>query len=203
MILLLLALAQEAPADAWKDCKEGTWVKYAKTSKGQKSDVTVTLKKKGEEAFDMEQKGQSPPSFRLDAKFHGRRLEKGDETLKVETTSFKCKIVEFEERKGTIQSTSTTKWLCAEAPGGVVRVEVKNRVHGAGLPEGTWTLAKVKDEVTVGTKKLACWKMETEGGEAWYSKDVPGGLVKMSVRREDMMGEVEEESIEAVEWGTK
>lgn len=203
MILALALFIQEIPGDAWKEFKEGSWAKYAKTSKAGKKDVTETLKKKGEEQLDMERAGEGPPSYRIDAKFHGRRLDVGTETLTVGKKTYACKIVQLEEMQGTIKSMSSKLWLSGEAPGGVVRVEVKERVHGAGLPAGTWTLAKEKEEVTVGKKKLACWKMETEGGSAWYSKEVPGWLVKLEVRREDMLGEVEEESVVLTEWGTK
>lgn len=204
ILALCLALVQENPADAWKDFKEGSWATYKRTVKGQASTVTLTLKKKGEEAYDVDSDSDKRVTgMRLDAKFHGRVGELGDETIKVDGKSFKCRIIDYFERVGVTQETSTRRWICKDAPGTVVKVDAKTKIPGTCLPEGTWELKKLKDEVTVGKKKVACWTMTSGAGTAWYSKDVPGWLVKLDLKKETLTEDVETESWELQEWGTK
>lgn len=186
-ILLCAALIQDVKKEdhPWAAFKAGSWAKLETTMKGEGFDMpatsqTTTVKEVTDEyvvivmdmgGYPMEQK--LPLKGSGDSNAKDEFVDKGTETLAAAGKTFTCQVKEL-----TKGGTTTTTWLCPDAPGGMVKTV--NKTDGGEI---TTILERLEEKVKVGDKEVTCWAWKTSGpgteSMLWYSKQVPGHTVKM------------------------
>jgi hypothetical protein len=170
--------------ESWKKAKPGASITFShsfKPWKGDESKATKTVSVAGANDETVELAiangpeaarhsiliARLTPESTRDDKNTGPRRE----TLTIDGKEYACDV-----KVGTVSALPVTVWWCKDAPWSVARASAGN---------ATTQLLKLKEEIAVGTSKIACsvWKTVADRREvtAWCSPEVPGLVVKVVI----------------------
>lgn len=190
--VICLALAQD-----WSGFREGSSITVRTTTttgstKKVKTEVFTIVKSAETVTVQVETdedgtKTKREDTYRpgVDSVTYGGE-NKGTKDVTIDGVKLKCAILE-ETIEGLAGKTVTRRWICKDAPtlGGLVKQEMSGTASNSSIGS-TFQLLRLKETVKVKGQSFSCWTVETSGADevmktkskAWYSKGMPGTLVK-------------------------
>jgi len=185
----------------WAGFKAGSWVRMkrsvlqpgrvisptvTKIKLVKAGDKTLTLATEAENALGMANESTQVVPAKGDAGTEEKETveELGNEVLLVAGKRLECARVRS-TITGPAGQRIVTKWIAGEPKVWAKRTEVTLDAAGKEVSRATLLLSSLVEERTVGKRKVRCLKYATRRdeaglewtGEAYLSRDVPGGLV--------------------------